>query len=180
MHGSWVYCGQSAKGRLHTATILFVFMLAAAMAYSQASASQTSERTETSAALTRYCATCHNAKLKTGGMVIDPSFAAFDQNAENWERVVHQLRAQSMPPPSAPRPDAATYRKVASYLESELDRSAAAKPNAGTLPHSSASASLEPDRVRERHPRFDRARSSAEGDGFQAAASRRQREQRIR
>jgi len=34
-----------------------------------------------------------------------------------------------------PRPDAATYDKVASYLETELDRAAAAKPNPGDLPN---------------------------------------------
>jgi hypothetical protein len=40
-----------------------------------------------------------------------------------------------MPPVPMPRPDAATYDRVASYLESELDRAAAAKPNPGDLPN---------------------------------------------
>jgi hypothetical protein len=39
-----------------------------------------------------------------------------------------------MPPPGVPRPDRATYESVATFLETELDRAAAAKPNAGTLP----------------------------------------------
>lgn len=40
-----------------------------------------------------------------------------------------------MPPVPMPRPDAATYDRVASFLETELDRAAAAKPNPGDLPN---------------------------------------------
>lgn len=40
-----------------------------------------------------------------------------------------------MPPVPMPRPDAATYDKLATYLETELDRAAAAKPNPGDLPN---------------------------------------------
>ena len=39
-----------------------------------------------------------------------------------------------MPPPGAPRPDAVTYDALTTYLETELDRTAAAKPNPGKLP----------------------------------------------
>src|SRR5262245_28439336 len=80
----------------------------------------------------QYCSTCHSAALRTAGVVLDPS--ALGKDPELWEKAVHQLRAKSMPPPSMPRPDAATYNKTASYLEAELDRTAAAKPNAGSLP----------------------------------------------
>ena len=38
-----------------------------------------------------------------------------------------------MPPAGRPRPDVATYRSVASWLETEIDRSAAAKPNPGRV-----------------------------------------------
>ena len=55
-------------------------------------------------------------------------------DAERWEKVIRKLRAKSMPPPGLPRPDAATYDALAGYLETELDRAAAAKPNAGKLP----------------------------------------------
>ncbi len=40
-----------------------------------------------------------------------------------------------MPPVGMPRPDAATYERVASYLETVLDKEAAAKPNPGELPN---------------------------------------------
>jgi len=91
-------------------------------------------------ALGKYCITCHSSSLKTAGVVIDP--AALSQpaglagsNAEIWERAVRQLRAKTMPPVGMPRPDAATYDKVAWYLETALDREAAAKPNPGDLPN---------------------------------------------
>jgi mono/diheme cytochrome c family protein len=88
-----------------------------------------------SAAIKQYCVGCHSAALKTGGVVLDPaSLNQVANNAETWERAIKQLRAKSMPPVPMPRPDAATYDRVASYLETELDRTAAAKPNPGDLP----------------------------------------------
>ncbi len=55
-------------------------------------------------------------------------------NPEQWEKVVRKLRTNAMPPAGAPRPDPDTYDSVASFLETELDRAAAAKPNPGKLP----------------------------------------------
>jgi hypothetical protein len=87
------------------------------------------------AVFTKYCLTCHNEKLKTAGLVIDPSgLTHVGTNAETWEKVVRKLRSNSMPPANAPRPDAATYDAVASFVETELDRASAAKPNPGKLP----------------------------------------------
>src|SRR5215468_4981306 len=84
---------------------------------------------------TKYCTTCHNERLKTAGLVIDPaSLTHVGSNAETWEKVVRKLRANSMPPAGSPRPDEATYNAVASYLETELDHAAAAIPNPGKLP----------------------------------------------
>jgi hypothetical protein len=70
--------------------------------------------------------------LKAGGFVIDPASA--DQIAgspETWEKVVLKLRARAMPPPRSRRPDSHTYDAVATWLETELDRAAAANPNPG-------------------------------------------------
>jgi hypothetical protein len=82
-------------------------------------------------ALRKYCSTCHGSAIKTAGVVIDPNV----KDAETWERAIRQLRAKTMPPVGVPRPDAATYDMVASYLETTLDREAAAKPNPGYLPN---------------------------------------------
>jgi mono/diheme cytochrome c family protein len=88
------------------------------------------------AVVRQYCVGCHSAALKTGGIVLDPAtLSQVPDNAETWERAIRQLRAKSMPPVPMPRPDAATYDRVASYLETELDRAAAAKPNPGDLPN---------------------------------------------
>jgi mono/diheme cytochrome c family protein len=85
--------------------------------------------------LAQYCVTCHNERLKTGGFVLDPSGAhGVASSAESWEKVVRKLRAQSMPPAGMPRPDAATYEALAAYLETELDRAAAAQPQLGNVP----------------------------------------------
>ena len=68
-------------------------------------------------------------------MIIDP--AAVDNvgaGADRWEKVIRKLRTQSMPPPGAPRPDAASYDRVAAFLETELDRAEAARPHLGKLP----------------------------------------------
>jgi Protein of unknown function (DUF1592)/Protein of unknown function (DUF1588)/Protein of unknown function (DUF1585)/Protein of unknown function (DUF1587)/Protein of unknown function (DUF1595) len=50
---------------------------------------------------------------------------------EIWEKVIVKLRSRAMPPPKLPRPDNASYDKVAAYLESEIDRAAAAHVNPG-------------------------------------------------
>src|SRR5689334_4882371 len=59
-----------------------------------------------SAALTRYCFTCHSEKLKTGDLILS---AKDIQNPgadpEVWEKVVRKLRSRSMPPAGAPHPD---------------------------------------------------------------------------
>jgi uncharacterized protein DUF1592/uncharacterized protein DUF1588/uncharacterized protein DUF1587/uncharacterized protein DUF1585/uncharacterized protein DUF1595 len=44
---------------------------------------------------------------------------------------VRKLRTRSMPPGGRPRPDDATYDGLASWLETEIDRAAAANPNPG-------------------------------------------------
>jgi mono/diheme cytochrome c family protein len=80
----------------------------------------------------KYCVTCHNEKLKTGGLVLDrPALDRISSSAETWEKVIAKLRSRAMPPPKLPRPDNATYDKVASYLESEIDRAAALHANPG-------------------------------------------------
>src|ERR1041385_2503375 len=85
------------------------------------------------AALTRYCITCHNQKLKTAGLMLDQmDVEKIADKAAIWEKVVQKLRTGAMPPPGAPRPANETYSSLATYLETELDRAATAHPNPGT------------------------------------------------
>ena len=55
---------------------------------------------------------------------------------EIWEKVAHKLRVGDMPPAGRPRPEPAVSMGLASYLEGELDKAAAAIPTAGRVtPH---------------------------------------------
>ena len=82
--------------------------------------------------VTTYCVTCHNQRVKTANLTLDKVDAEQVSNsAETWEKVVVKLRSRSMPPPGARRPDNATYDRVATWLETELDRAAAAHVNPG-------------------------------------------------
>jgi mono/diheme cytochrome c family protein len=84
------------------------------------------------ALVTQYCITCHNDKLKTANLILNRADAEQVSNSmETWEKVIVQLRSRAMPPPGIRRPDNATYDNVASWLETELDRAAAARPNPG-------------------------------------------------
>jgi len=86
------------------------------------------------AVLDRYCITCHNDRLRTGGLSLDEaSVDAADpsRHADVFERVIQKLRTGAMPPPGRPRPEAATYDAVASRLEADIDRAAAANPDPG-------------------------------------------------
>jgi len=127
----------SYRGLLGVAALSFVVAVATARPVAQVPAAPpvVTEATSSSAVLKQYCATCHNERLKSGGFVIDPTgVTSVSAAADQWEKVVRKLRTQSMPPPGAPRPDAAGYNRVATFLESELDRAEAARPHLGKLP----------------------------------------------
>ena len=84
------------------------------------------------AVVNRYCLSCHNDRALRGGLSLEG--AALDDvrnHAEVWERALRKLRAGAMPPDGAPRPDAAAYQSLVTYLETELDTLAAAAPNPG-------------------------------------------------
>jgi mono/diheme cytochrome c family protein len=111
--------------------------IAAAASSAEIRAGQTQQRTASSspqAVLNQYCTTCHNQRLRTAGLALDALDAARPSaNAEVWERVIGKLRAQSMPPPGRPRPDAVTYRAVATTLERDIDQAWVARPHPGRI-----------------------------------------------
>ena len=84
------------------------------------------------ALIDRYCVTCHNDRLETGGLSLETvDISDVASHADVWERVVRKLRAGSMPPQPRPRPDRADSDRLATYLEKALDRAAAANPDPG-------------------------------------------------
>jgi hypothetical protein len=85
------------------------------------------------AALDKYCVTCHNQRLKTGGLaldVLDPAHVESDPAV--WEAVVRKVRTRTMPPQGLPRPDDATAASLTLSLTTALDR-AATRPNPGAV-----------------------------------------------
>ncbi len=88
----------------------------------------------TRALLDTYCVTCHNQKSKTAGLAFDVLDASTPRtHPEIWERVITQLRAESMPPAGRPRPDSATYHAAAAAIEADLDRAWIARPTPGRV-----------------------------------------------
>ena len=82
--------------------------------------------------LDQYCITCHNQRLKTGGLALDTlDVQNVPGDAATWEKVVRKLRAGAMPPASAKHPDKATNHSLVAYLEGKLDAAASAHPNPG-------------------------------------------------
>jgi mono/diheme cytochrome c family protein len=82
--------------------------------------------------LDRYCVTCHNQRLETAGLRLDlPDVANPAASAEVWEKVARKLRTGTMPPSNMPQPPAEDRSALLSWLETSLDRAAAAKPNPG-------------------------------------------------
>jgi len=87
------------------------------------------------ALLEQYCITCHTERLRSRGTVplelqtVD--LATVPAEAELWEKVIRKLRTGSMPPSGRPRPDSAAAEGFATWLETEIDRAAAAHPNPG-------------------------------------------------
>src|SRR5579884_1538015 len=82
-----------------------------------------------SALIAKYCATCHNDKVKAGNM----SLAQFDVShpettPELVEKIIRKTRVGLMPKPGSPRPDTQTLRAFAESLEIAMDRAAALHP----------------------------------------------------
>ena len=87
------------------------------------------------ALLDRYCVTCHNRRLRTGGLALDSlDVSRVGAAPVIWEQVVLKLRGGMMPPAGRPRPDRQTYDGFRTWLEGELDRAAASRIEPGRVP----------------------------------------------
>src|SRR6516164_801029 len=74
--------------------------------------------------LDQYCVSCHNARLKTAGLLLDrANLENVSAQPELWERVVRKLRAGTMPPSVADRSDRIVLNGLAAWLEGALDAS---------------------------------------------------------
>jgi len=80
-----------------------------------------------------YCIACHNARAKTGGLVLEGIAAnPPPDHTEIWERVIKRLGAGEMPPRTVTkRPDPALAQEMVAGLIQELDAAARKSPYAG-------------------------------------------------
>jgi len=112
-------------------------LLAGLMATAALSGFQQAPRTTpqtAKATFDQYCVGCHNDKTKTANFSLEKvDLTIAGDHPEVWERVIRKMRAGMMPPPGMPRPPLATYEGVRDWLESEVDRKAAAHPNPGSV-----------------------------------------------
>src|SRR5262245_10602341 len=91
---------------------------------------------EFSTLISTSCVTCHNDRLKTGGLSLQSiDLANVPAHADVWEKVMRRLRTGEMPPATVRvRPDARTVGALQVYLEDALDAAATAHPNPGRAP----------------------------------------------
>ena len=84
------------------------------------------------AVIAQHCTSCHNERLKTAGLALDRiSVADVAGEADIWEKVVRKVRGGLMPPAGARRLDAPARAALVTWLETELDRAGAARPDPG-------------------------------------------------
>jgi mono/diheme cytochrome c family protein len=84
------------------------------------------------ATVQKYCVSCHNEKVKSGGLTLSTlELTRVAAHAEEWEQVIRKVRTGAMPPAGRPRPDKAVAGNLVTYLETELDKAALAHPNPG-------------------------------------------------
>jgi hypothetical protein len=111
-------------------------LLLAVQAYAQETGNATSARPSPASSqrqfLDRYCTTCHNEQLKSGGLsLVQVDLSRLGAQPELWEKVVRKLRTGVMPPPKVQQPSGADRLTILTWLETSLDAASAAKLNPG-------------------------------------------------
>ncbi len=136
--GGVTVIGYTTKGACVLAMVMWagsvgmVVPRAAEQQSAPAAASAAQPSSVVSTTVTQYCVTCHNERIKTGGLSLanlDPAHVPAD--AEVWEKVIRKVRTGMMPPAGVRQPDPKTRAAFVSTLAGALDQAAAAKPNPG-------------------------------------------------
>src|SRR5437867_8408662 len=96
------------------------------------------------AMLNTYCVTCHNTRVKTGGLALDGelldrlNLQSAGDDAQVWEKALRKLRGNQMPPPGSPQPPQKDVDSFVAWMENALDSAAgdghAKGPKAGYVP----------------------------------------------
>ncbi len=110
--------------------------------------------------LNTYCVTCHNGRLKTAGLEIDSLQASsIADHAPQWEKIVTKLRTAR---DAASRPAATRSRHLQSGRRVAGTR-VGCRGGSQSTSRPRSSASHEPKRVHQRHPRSARPRDRCAG-----------------
>ena len=84
------------------------------------------------ALIEEYCVSCHDQQTKTANIALDDlNYENVSQHAYVWEKVLRKVRTEQMPPTKLPQPKAEARAAFVTWLESALDKAAAAHPNPG-------------------------------------------------
>jgi mono/diheme cytochrome c family protein len=80
--------------------------------------------------LSSTCLACHNEKLASGNLNLQPFLAAdtVSRNREAWEKIVRKVSNGEMPPKGIPRPPDAKIAALLTYLRDEFDKADRAQP----------------------------------------------------
>jgi len=122
-----IIAGQSGPAAPPSKPIQTPATTAAAAPQPRAAAAPTSPGVDQATArklVDQYCVTCHNARMKTGGLVLEQAqldLAHFGDNGELGERIIRKLRAGQMPPTDMRRPDPETMESLIRWMENEID-----------------------------------------------------------
>src|SRR4030095_2156285 len=77
------------------------------------------------AMLNTYCVTCHNTRMKTGGLALDGlNLQSAGDDAQVWEKALRKLRGNQMPPPGSPQPPQKDVELFVAWMENTLDAAA--------------------------------------------------------
>ena len=80
----------------------------------------------------RYCISCHNEEMNTASFRLDNvDLAHVSENGEIWEKVIHKLRTEEMPPIDRPQPSKGARKALLSHLATTLDAVAIKDPDPG-------------------------------------------------
>src|SRR5262245_10768897 len=64
------------------------------------------------AVVSKYCISCHNDRLKRGGLVLDAVVAQdVDRHPDVWEKVLRKMRTRQMPRDGVPQSGRASGRE---------------------------------------------------------------------
>ena len=84
--------------------------------------------------LDQYCVTCHNERLRAGGLSLElVDLNDVPAHADALEKVIRKLSAGQMPPIGRPRPEPAAVEAFTASLSTALDHEATVAPNPGRL-----------------------------------------------